>query len=78
MDNAATHVKAACRSSFDKSIDRAMKKAEPQPADAKSAADRAARLAQALRANLHRRKAQARAIDDGADGGEESAGKPGQ
>ncbi|WP_016745726.1 hypothetical protein [Rhizorhabdus wittichii] len=55
-----------------------MKKAEPQPADAKSATDRAARLAQALRATPHRRKAQARAIDDGADGGEESAGKPGQ
>ena len=65
-----------------------MKKAEPQPAnaksanaksaDAKSADDRAARLAQALRANLHRRKAQARAIDDGTDGGEESTGKPGQ
>ena len=60
-----------------------MKKAEPQPtkpksADAKPSDDRAARLAQALRANLHRRKAQARAIDDGTDGGREDTGKPGQ
>ncbi|MBO9377437.1 hypothetical protein GG804_11725 [Sphingomonas histidinilytica] len=60
-----------------------MKKAEPQPTNAKSAdanpADaRAARLAQALRANLHRRKAQARAIDDGAGGGQHDTGKPGQ
>ncbi len=76
MDNAAAHVKAACRSSLDKSIDRTMKKPEPKPTD-----ERAARLAQALRANLHRRKAQARGLDDGnASEGEPDEGpeKPGQ
>ncbi|MET0374027.1 MAG: hypothetical protein ABW128_07190 [Rhizorhabdus sp.] len=36
-----------------------MKKGDAKPAD-----DRAARLAEALRANLHRRKAQARAAAD--------------
>jgi len=36
-----------------------MKKAEPRTGE-----ERAERLARALRANLHRRKAQARAIDD--------------
>jgi hypothetical protein len=45
-----------------------MKKAEPKPHD-----ERAARLAQALRANLHRRKAQARALDEQ----DEPAGDPG-
>ncbi|MES2496620.1 MAG: hypothetical protein V4618_10925 [Pseudomonadota bacterium] len=53
-----------------------MKKPEPKPTD-----ERAARLAQALRANLHRRKAQARGLDDGnASEGEPDEGpeKPGQ
>ncbi len=45
---------------FDKIIDCAMKKPDPTPKD-----ERAERLAQALRANLLRRKAQARALDDG-------------
>jgi hypothetical protein len=39
-----------------------MKDRPPKPAAA-PADDRAARLAEALRANLHRRKAQARAAD---------------
>jgi len=46
-----------------------MKKPGSKPED-----DRAARLAQALRTNLHRRKAQARALDEK----EPEAGKPDQ
>jgi hypothetical protein len=66
MDNRSARVKAACRSSSDKIIDRAMKKPDPK-AEPNSAAARAERLTQALRANLHRRKAQARAIDAKSD-----------
>lgn len=58
MDNGAAHVKAACRLYFDMAIDRGMKKPT-----ATAAEERAARLAEALRANLRRRKAQARAAD---------------
>jgi len=57
MDKAAPHVKAACRLSSDRPIDRVMKDRSPKPGD-----DRAARLAEALRVNLRRRKAQARAV----------------
>jgi len=59
MDNAGACVKAACRLSCDMSIHRFMKKADATPAD-----DRAARLAEALRTNLRRRKAQARAATE--------------
>jgi hypothetical protein len=69
MDNRSRRVKAACPLLSDKIIDRAMKKPDPAPKD-----ERAERLAQALRANLHRRKAQARAIDGKAD----DPGKAGQ
>ena len=56
MDKATPRVKATCRLPSDKPIDPAMKQRPDKPAD-----DRAARLAEALRVNLHRRKAQARA-----------------
>ena len=59
MDNAGAGVKAACRLSCDMAIDRPMKKADPKLAE-----DRAARLAEALRANLRRRKAEARGVAD--------------
>jgi hypothetical protein len=68
MDNAAAYVKAACPSSFDKSIDRTMTKGDTKAND-----ERAARLAQALRANLHRRKAQARAVGDREESGTDCA-----
>jgi len=58
MDKAAARVKAACRLPCDLAIGRPMKDRRDQPAD-----DRAARLAEALRANLRRRKAQARAAE---------------
>ncbi|WP_200933242.1 MULTISPECIES: hypothetical protein [unclassified Sphingomonas] len=48
-----------------------MKKAEPKPHD-----ERAARLAQALRANLHRRKAQARALDEQDEPGADRGRRP--
>jgi len=73
MDNAAARVKAACRSSFNLAIRRSMKKDGSRPED-----DRARRLAQALRANLHRRKAQARALDEPADAGDADTAKPDQ
>lgn len=50
-----------------------MKKDGSRPED-----DRARRLAQALRANLHRRKAQARALDEPADAGDADTAKPDQ
>lgn len=59
MDNATPRVKAACRQIVLMVIDDAMKERTPKPLD-----DRGERLAQALRANLHRRKAQARAVDE--------------
>ena len=58
MDNGRARVKAACRLSVEVGIDRRMKKRDP------AADDRAERLAQALRANLRRRKAQTRAVED--------------
>ena len=62
MDNGGGRVKAACRLSADELIDRAMNDRPSKPAP-KSDHDRAARLAEALRVNLHRRKAQARAVE---------------
>jgi len=67
MDNATPAVKAACRLYCDMAIDHIMKKADDQRNDKSCSAgnaDRAVRLAEALRANLHRRKAQARATAD--------------
>lgn len=75
MDNAAPAVKAACRLCCDMAIARIMKKADGQPARKSGPTesnDRADRLAEALRANLHRRKAQARAATDSAAAPEES------
>jgi hypothetical protein len=72
MDNGAPRVKAACRLSSDKIIARPMKDRPTKPA-AKGEGDRAARLAEALRANLHRRKAQARAVEQTPDDPEKSA-----
>jgi len=60
MDKAAARVKAACPLLSDKIIAHRMKQPTPLP-PAKPQDDRAARLAEALRVNLHRRKAQARA-----------------
>ena len=62
MDKAGARVKAACRLIALLAIDRAMKKPNAPSAD-----ERAARLAAQLRANLHRRKAQARAVEADAD-----------
>ena len=59
MDKAVALVKAACPLLSDKIIACPMKQRPPKPED-----DRAARLAEALRANLHRRKAQARAAGE--------------
>ena len=59
MDNGKARVKAACRFAVELSIDREMRKHDPASPD-----DRAERLAQALRANLRRRKAQARAAEE--------------
>jgi hypothetical protein len=59
MNNRSAPVKAACRLSDDKSNEAAMKDGISKGKD-----ERAERLAQQLRANLHRRKAQARALDD--------------
>lgn len=71
MDNGAGCVKAACRLPLDKIIARPMKDRPTRPAP-KRDGDRATRLAQALRANLHRRKAQARAAEQARDGSEKS------
>ena len=69
MDKATPRVKAACPLLSDKIIARPMKQRPPKPPPKKDG-DRATRLAEALRANLHRRKTQARAQQ-----GSDEAGK---
>ena len=71
MDKAAPRVKAACRLPSDKPIDPAMKQ-RPTKSSPGANGDRDNRLAEALRANLHRRKAQARAATKPADSNEET------
>ena len=66
MDKAGARVKAACPLLSIMIIARRMKDRPAQPAP-RPTDDRAARLAEALRANLHRRKAQARAVGEAMD-----------
>jgi hypothetical protein len=67
MDKARARVKAACPVLSYKIIACPMKQRSPRTEE-----DRAARLAEALRANLHRRKAQARAAAEAHRNNEES------
>ena len=67
MDKATARVKAACPMLSYKIIGHLMKQRTPRAEE-----HRAARLAEALRANLHRRKAQARAAAEARGNNEES------